>query len=176
MVEITYQMVLNTIQTASLVIGIIYYITIMRNQQRNQELSLKAQQEAEKARQNELVFQKFQNINPEFSRTFYEVMLMNDWEDAEEWEEKYGLQNNLEAYSKWNYLTRYYEIAGIMLKHGADPDIIFELYPEGAVINLWELFEPIVEHMRIMFKNPTRQDILEYLYSEAKKRRPDLGQ
>jgi hypothetical protein len=116
MVEITYQMVLSTIQTASLVVGIIYYITIMRNQQRNQELALKAQQEAEKARQNELVFQKVQNLNLEYARTFNEVMLMRDWKTAEEWEEKYGRENNLDAFSKWNHMIRHYTLAGVLLK------------------------------------------------------------
>jgi hypothetical protein len=66
-------------------------------------------------------------------------------------------------------------MAGILLKQGADPDIIFELYPHGAVINLWELYEPIVEHMKVKSKNPMRLDNLEYLYNEAKKRRPEIG-
>ncbi len=37
MVEITYQMVLSTLQTAGILVGIIYYITIMRTSQRNQQ-------------------------------------------------------------------------------------------------------------------------------------------
>ena len=37
MAEITLQLVLQIIQTVSLVIGIIYYLTIMRNQNRARE-------------------------------------------------------------------------------------------------------------------------------------------
>jgi hypothetical protein len=37
MVEVTYQMVLSTIQTISLVIGISYYIIVPRNQQKTQK-------------------------------------------------------------------------------------------------------------------------------------------
>ncbi len=166
MVEITYQMVLSTLQTIALVVGIAYYLFIMRNSQR-------AQQESEKARRNELVFQKFQNISLEYARTFNEVMLMRDWKDAEEWEEKYGRENNVEAYSKWNYVIRHYTLAGVLLKQGADPDIIFELYPDGAVINLFELWEPIFEYLKS--EKSWRLDNLEYLYSEAKKRRPEYG-
>jgi hypothetical protein len=146
MVEITYQMVLST---------------------------QRAQQESEKSRRNELIFQKFQNISLEYARTFNEVMNMRDWKDAEEWEEKYGRENNLDAFSKWNYVIRHYTLAGVLLKQGADPDIIFELYPDGAVINLFELYEPIVGHMKS--KKSWSLDNLEYLYTEAKKRRPEIG-
>jgi len=34
MVEITYQMVLSTLQTIALIVGIAYYLIIMRNSQR----------------------------------------------------------------------------------------------------------------------------------------------
>ena len=51
-------MVLSTIQTASLVVGIVYYLTIMRNTQKTNEQSLKAQEAAEKAKQREMVFQR----------------------------------------------------------------------------------------------------------------------
>ena len=40
MVEITYQMVLSTLQTIALVVGIIYYLIIMRNSQRTQQMQL----------------------------------------------------------------------------------------------------------------------------------------
>jgi len=166
MTEITASLVLQIVQTIALIVGIVYYITIMRNSQ-------KAQHEAEKTRRNELVYQKVQNISLEYAKTFNEVMIMKDWNDAEEWEEKYGQENNVEAFSKWNYVIRHYQLAGLLLKQGADPEIIFELYPDGAVINLFELYEPVLEYM----KSEKSWDIenLENLYSMAKMRRPDIG-
>jgi hypothetical protein len=47
MVEFTLPIVLQIVQTGSLIEIIIYYLSIMRNQQRTRELSLKAQEEAE---------------------------------------------------------------------------------------------------------------------------------
>jgi preprotein translocase subunit YajC len=44
MVEITYQMVMSTLQTAGILVGIFYYIMTLRNQRKNQELTLKAQE------------------------------------------------------------------------------------------------------------------------------------
>jgi hypothetical protein len=160
MVEITLPILLQIVQTMALLVGIVYYITIMRNQQ-------KAQQESEKSRRNELVYGKLQNISLEYATSFNEVMTFRDWKDPEEWEEKYGRNNNLAAFSKWNYVMRHYQLAGLLLKQGADPEIIFELYPCGAVINLYELFQPIIEHKKKVeswdFTN------LDYLYYEAKK-------
>ena len=44
MVDVSYQMVLSTLQTIALIVGIFYYLTIMRNQQKTRELSLQAQE------------------------------------------------------------------------------------------------------------------------------------
>jgi hypothetical protein len=44
MVEITYQMVLSPLQTVSLMVGVIYYIFIMRNSQKNQQMQLETRQ------------------------------------------------------------------------------------------------------------------------------------
>jgi uncharacterized protein HemX len=62
MVEITYQMILSTLQTIALIVGIVYYLIIMRNTQktrelslRAQELTLKAQEQAKETRQAQLL-------------------------------------------------------------------------------------------------------------------------
>ena len=54
MVEITYQMILSTIQTIALIVGIIYYITIMRNTQKTRELTLESQELTRKAQEQQL--------------------------------------------------------------------------------------------------------------------------
>ena len=61
MAEITYQMVLSTIQTVGLLVGIFYYVTTLRNAQKTRELTLqsmeltrKAQEQAVETRQAQL--------------------------------------------------------------------------------------------------------------------------
>jgi hypothetical protein len=99
---------------------------------------------------------------------------MSDWEDAEDWTKKYGRKANLEAYSKWMYIMRDYGLAGIYLQEGADPDLLFKLYPLSAVIPMWEQFEPIIMAMRERLNDPHMWEPFEYLYNEAKKRAPEL--
>jgi hypothetical protein len=62
-----------------------------------------------------------------------------------------------------------------MLREGADPDLIFELYPYFAVIGLWEQFESVIMYRRVLRDNPNLDDSFEFLYREAKKRYPDLS-
>ena len=57
MVDITYQMILSTLQTVGLLVGIGYYIMTLRNQQKNQEISLKNQEETLKTRNATLFLQ-----------------------------------------------------------------------------------------------------------------------
>jgi hypothetical protein len=122
-----------------------------------------------KARERELIYQKFQSVSLEYVQTFNEVRLMTDWETPEEWEEKYYRTNNVEAYSKWQYITRLYEMAGLLMKQGADPEIVFVLYPAGAVISLWEQYESVIHYMREKWA-PSLLDSFEYLYDVAKKK------
>ena len=54
MAEITYQMVLSTLQTVGLLVGIFYYVTTMRNAQKTRELTLESQELSQKAQEQSL--------------------------------------------------------------------------------------------------------------------------
>jgi hypothetical protein len=144
----------------SITASILYYTTVLGN--------------AEKARQRELIYQKYQNISVDYSRAYNDVILMSDWNDYEEFDKKYGRNNNPDAAAKWMYITRVYNLAGIYLEEGADPDLLFKLYPAPAVINLWEMFGPIFLERRVRYNDPDRSKSFEFLYKEARKRHPEL--
>jgi hypothetical protein len=167
MVEFTIPLVLDIIRTAGILVAIVYYITIMRNQQRTRELSLKAQEEAEKARQREMIIQRSQTYGLDWMRAWNEINKMTDWEDAEDFAEKYS---GTESRAQWMYIMRQYTLAGLHLKEGADPDLLFQLYPPYSIITLWERFEPVFRRQR----DPNVWGPFEYLYTEAKKRYPDV--
>ena len=167
MVEITYQMVLSTLQTIALIVGIVYYITIMRNQQRTRELALKAQEVAEKARQRDMIIQRSQTYGLEWMRAWGEINKMTDWQDVEDFMEKYA---GTESRAKWLYIVRQYTLAGLHLKEGADPDLLFQLYTPYSIMTLWERFEPVFRSQKEM----GLWEPFEYLYNEAKKRHPNI--
>jgi hypothetical protein len=168
MVEVTYQMVLSTIQTVSLVIGIIYYLTIMRNQQR-------ASEQSSKARQRELILLRSQSYSIDYANAYAEVIGMEDWETVEEFHEKYGRESNPEAFAKWLYIRSVFNFAGLLLKEeGTDPDLIFQLYAPPAIIGFWERHELVIKEVRVRFNYPSYWEPFEYLYNEAKRRHPEI--
>jgi len=144
-----------------IMVALTYYTLTLRN--------------TSKARQRELMFQRLQGYSLEYMRTFAHVRNFTDWDDAEDWEERYGILVNPEAWAKYAYIMRIYNLAGILLKEKvADVDLIFQLYPANAVIRMWEQFEPIIRNRRERLRHPTFFEPFEFLYNEAKKMYPDI--
>ena len=73
MVDITLSIVLQFVQTVGILVGIIYYISIMRANQKTQERTLKAQEEAEKSRKREMIFSRSQSYTLEFAQAYIAV-------------------------------------------------------------------------------------------------------
>jgi hypothetical protein len=118
MVEITYQMVLGTIQTVSLVVGIIYYITIMRNQQRNQEHALKAQEQITESRLLDIYMRWLQPLtDSSFIQEFTEILQM-EWDDFDDFQRKYDHSVNPENASKRWAQWKYFDGIGYLLSKG----------------------------------------------------------
>ena len=176
MVEITLSVILQIVQTVGILVGIIYYLTIMRNTQRTRELSLKAQEEAERSRQRELILLRSQSYSLEYITAYTETVGMDDWNTVEEFHSKYGREANPEAFAKWLYIRSVYNFAGLLLKEkGTDPELIFQLYSPNSIIGLWEQHESIINEVRTRFNHPTYWEPFEFLYKEAKKRYPELA-
>lgn len=139
--------------------SIVYYANIIRN--------------ANRARQRELIFLRLQGYSMEYTKAFANVLDYTDWVDAEDWERTY--RADPEAWSQWLYIMRVYNVAGILLKENvSDADLIFQLYPPMALINLWEQFEPVIRYTRESRNFPGLFQAYEFLYREAKKRYPEI--
>lgn len=176
MVEITLPIILQSVQTVGILVGIIYYLTIMRNQQKTRELALKAQEEAEKSRRRGMILLRSQIYSLEYYRAYTATVGMDDWKTVEEFHSKYGRQANPEAFAQWLYVRSVFNTAGLLLRENTvDPDLIFQLYAPNAVIGLWEQQEPVIQEARTRFKHPTYWEPFEYLYKEAKKRYPEVS-
>lgn len=170
MVEITLQIVLQIIQTVSLVVGIFHYLTILRNQQRTRELSLKAQEEAEKARQREQIVIRYQS----FDKTYHlaiEDVLSQEWGNTHK---EYYTHSN-ESRANFNYVQVRYNNLGVMLKNEMiDADFFFQVFPTRNIMRFWEKMEKIILDYRERTKDFSYNEGFEYLYNEAKKRYPDM--
>jgi hypothetical protein len=130
-------MVLSTLQTIALVVGIAYYLFIMRNSQRNQELTLKAQEQALETRQTQLFMQIYQDMSsPEHYLRSNELLAM-EWEDWDDYIRKYGLENNPEAYALRHSMWYRLNGVGLLVKAGLiDVDRVYDLM-SGTIFRQW---------------------------------------
>jgi len=169
MVEITYQMVLSTLQTLALVVGIVYYITIMRNQQKTRELALKAQEQATETRQTQMFMQIYHQVSSKsFQRNWIELMNM-EWDDYDDFERKYGSDNNPENFAMRSSIWMAMNGVGAMLLDGLiEPERLVRLVGQGSQF-LWAKFKPIIYEQRVRYGMPNAYYYFEYLAETLEK-------
>ena len=144
-----------------IMVAIVYYAQVLRN--------------TSKARLREVIFQRGQVYNLDYAEAFAEVINMDNWETVEEFQEKYGPSTNPVKWAKYVYITRVYNIGGILLEENmADADLIFKLYPPYSVMRIWELFKPITQDLRERRNYPDAYRSFEFLYRQAKQRYPGI--
>ena len=171
MVEITYQMVLSTIQTASLVVGIVYYISIMRNQQKTRELALKAQEQETETRQTQIFMRLYEQLNKIETYTSW-AELVNLEMDNEEYLRKYDSSVNPVHFGKRAHSWFTFNTMGELLLMGiVKPDLLNRLSLGPTVTVMWERWEHIIKATRIREQAPDLWSGFEYLYNEMKRLR-----
>jgi len=156
-----------TFQTISIVIVAVTVVIGVAN-------SIFSNGKEKKQREEQLIFQRSQGLSHEYFKAYTYVMAAFDWADAKEFRQKYDQNTNPEVNSKMVYVLYTYNLVGISLKRGADPDLIFQLYIPDTIIHIWELYEPITKMFREATNNPSFREPFEYLYTEAKNRQPQI--
>ena len=174
MVDVTYQMVLSTLQTVGLLVGIFYYVTTLRNAQKTRELALKSQEQALETRQIQLFMQIYKDVNTEKNLlTFSE--LINPDTDIEE-NQQYNPNLNPTFNAKRIRLWYSYNTIGELLReHIIEKELLHRLNIDLNVILLWEKWEGFVQINRKTANMPDLWAGFEYLYNEMKNIRNSKG-
>ncbi len=163
MVEITYQMVLSTIQTVGLLVGIFYYIMTLNYTRKNQQLTLEN-------RRAQLFMQLHDKI---WSREIQEALdiiwplkHLSDEEFLVKYRDDWKFRR---AFIHWAYLM---ERVGVLLKEGLIDVEMMAISGSSAstVINEWEDYRNIVYTMRQTGQIGKRSyDMWEYTYDTLMK-------
>jgi hypothetical protein len=91
-----------------------------------------------------------------------------DWDDADEFWNKYGQRTNHDAFVSLTSILWYFESVGILLRRKLiDINLIDDLYSD-RYIRFWEKIEPILRGIRDDFDNPNYYSNCEYLHNELK--------
>ncbi len=160
MVEITYQMVLSTLQTVGILVGIFYYIMTLKN---TQEL-----------RRREQMYLRFQIHDMDYMRA-YSYIMSKEFKNNEEFLQHFDMSRNPEEFAYYIYIGTRYQNVGLLLREGKiDPDLVFEIFNPMVIIQLWEKILPVEIDTRLRNNHPDHYSAFEYLYNEAKKRYPEI--
>lgn len=146
--------------------GFSYYVLVVRANQKNQELTLKAQQQQLETRQAQLFMSIYSRVNEISFWTNLEEIRRWEWDDFDDYVEKY--ESNLELKSKYNSVGTFFEGLGVMVKrHHIDVTLVDDLL-SGPLMGLWQKFEPVIFEARKRRNMPTMWEWFEYLYDRVK--------
>lgn len=129
---IDLQTVLTYLTLVSIPIGVLYHIMTINNQSRNQK-------HAQETRQAQLYMQLYSFYdNKEFLKDYGNTTTNLKFKDAEDWWSKYSPEHDIESYSAWLRVGRFFDGVGILLeKELIEKDLIYKLL--GDVIQgSWE--------------------------------------
>ena len=141
--------------------SVTYYAMVLRNQN--------------KTRQAQLFMQVHSQWKDKaFIKGFYDMLNNWEFEDAEDFFNKYGQTANEEAFITAIEVVFHFEGVGQLLRDGLiDIELVDSMY-SSRVIDIWEKFHPIMEYLRERAfgrQNPDYYKNFEYLYTTLKKRR-----
>jgi len=124
-----------------------------------------------KTRQAQLFIQLYNRLNDkEFCNSYGMVLWRFEWKDFDDWQRKYHPQEDLETWTSWVSVARFFSGIGTMAKRKLIDVGMVDNIMGGPVIWTWEKMEPIVKESKVSLKRPQLWDDFEYLYNEIKKR------
>jgi hypothetical protein len=175
MVEVTYQMVLSTIQTISLIVGIAYYMTISRKQQKTRERSLESQEQAREAQEDALETRKAQMFMQIYNESYNNDSFIDAYvrladfniNSYDEYQKLMEDEDNKKASTK---VAMFYEGVGVLVREGHISIRLFALLMTGMTRSWWErLYKSYVEEGREKRNFKRWMSESEYLYNKMMK-------
>ena len=139
--------------------GFSYYVLTVRASQRNMMRTLET-------RQISLIDNIVtRSMGENGFRSFFELMRY-EWKDYEDFEKKYGSENNVDATAKRFAVWQDYNLIGLMLRKGlVEAEDLFDMGVQG-IIFLWEKYKSIIEEERKRYLGKNFLRDFEYLAGE----------
>ena len=108
-------------------------------------------------------------------KQFSDITNVWEWKDYDDFNEKYGPNNNPEDYASFLVLITYFEGVGVLVKRGLiNADFVDDLL-SGLIIRLWEKYETYIISLREIRQWPQFAEYVEYLYNEMIRIRAKKG-
>ena len=163
MVDVSYQMILSTLQTVGLLVGIFYYIMTLRNQNIT--------------RKGQLLMQTYARIDS--AERVKALITMFEWKfnGFDEFMEKYGPESGTEDWERFGNIHVFIECLAAMVRMKyIDIEGVATLIG-GGIVYWWKLVSPMKEQLT-EYMYPRWCTETEYLYDELIKyaeKHPELN-
>lgn len=160
---------LQIVQTAGILVGIVYYITIMRSSQKTQQLQLET-------RKAQLYMQLFMRItSEEFMKKSIDLLRL-EYDDIDEFMEKLlsGPDSSLHA----KLFSMFWHIDGLgymMSQKLIDPEMVYNFGGGFAQAWHWKKWEPVIVRFRKRRDDPEFLKWFEYTAKEMMRIRQEKG-
>ena len=157
---VSIEQILYIVPILALTASILYYAIIVRNANKTQKMQLETRQ-----------VQMFMNMSgvrssPEFQKLIYKVTFMDEWNDLQDYSNRYGPEKNLDAYSEHLFVWQLYDTIGFLLKKEViDLSFIDDLF-KASLLVAWRKFEPVIKMNRQRVNQPNLWNQFEYLAEE----------
>ncbi len=154
------------VTAASVTVAAIYYMFTLRINVKTQQLALRTQQQNLETRQVQLLMQVFQNqFDKGFLKDFIDLLNI-EWSDYDDFERRYGSDNNPDNYAVRMRLNNFFESIGFLVKNGfVGADKVYEVLGMGTIA-YWNKFSEIYRVQREVYKNLLLWENMQYLYGE----------
>ena len=134
--------------------GFSYYVLMVRNQNKTRQAQFYNSMARDYAEYNGW----FRNRD----------LLYMEWEDYDDFEEKYGSNTNPVAYAQrltsWSWMNN----LGIMVKDGlVDENMVYDSLG-SSIILMWEKWEPIFAEQRVRYMGENWMEYFEYLANKMR--------
>ena len=155
-------MISIVIAAASVVIGVVGYLQSIKTAERQRQTEIET-------RQAQLFMEIYDRYNQrELAKAIEDIHHNWEWEDYDDFEEKYGPKTNIDAWTSMIIQARFFDGIGVLVEKGLlDINIVKDLMG-GTIIWNWETLESIYKENRKRLKRPDLWSCWEKLYQEIK--------
>ena len=171
---VDYQTISVMFTGLSISLAAFYYISTLRNSQRNQELSLKSQENALETRKAQHYMQLLQMVSNE---EFLDRALQIEKLDIQTYEDYVDFRDSgSEDYTKFRSYTIWMNGLGHMLREGLIDRETIASFGQGIQhIRAWQKWSPLFLYLREKGNAPDVMAGFEYLVNEMMDRRREKG-
>jgi len=149
-------MVKDIVTILGVIGGFTYYVMTVRHQN--------------SSRKAQIFMEMYRDFKrPDIQSAYSDISRVWQWDSIEDFNEKYGPENNPDEFQKYMLVYSVYEGLGVLIYRNIIDVTMIEELMRSYVVGFWEKLAPIIYEWRVKYDSPIIAEWMEYLYNEVSK-------